>query len=67
MMLYRIHPYEEMIIKQRLNPTPRHRIRPVQTEPLRERPRVTALVREATGAVSGLLGRRATAEPCPAC
>jgi hypothetical protein len=67
MMSYRIHPYEEMIIKQRLNPTPRHAVHPVQTEPLREPSRVTALVREAAGAVAGLFDRRATAEPCPAC
>ena len=63
---YRIHPYEEMIIKQRLDPMLRPRIHPVQTEPVRDRSRVTTLVREAAGSVARLLGRRETAEPCPA-
>lgn len=66
MMLYRIHPYEEMIIKQRLNPAPRHRVHPVQTEPLRARSRVRVTVREAASSVVGLFNHRQAAEPCPA-
>jgi hypothetical protein len=64
--MYRIHPYDELIIKQKLNPAPRHRVFPIVTEPLRCREGVSAALRRATGAIGNLFGRGESAECCPA-
>ena len=67
--MYRIHPYEELIIQQKLNPAPRHRVHPVVTEPLRVRGSVLAAVRDALRISLPTIsfGRREVIEPCPAC
>jgi hypothetical protein len=68
-MLHQIPPYEEMLIKQRLDPALRHRVHPVVTEPLPCRTRLGVTVREAVGSVATLFRRRESAECCtsPSC
>jgi hypothetical protein len=69
-MSYGIHPYEELVIKQRLNPA----IRPEillreQTAPVRPRVKLATIVSVALQPLSRLGGggRRQAVEPCPAC